>query len=211
MFERFDVAARKAVVLAQDEARQLNHNYVGTEHLLLGVIRQDGISGKALEAFGVTLDKARDRVHSILGRGEGIDTDHAGPFTPRAKTVLQFALREALQIAHNHVGTELILLGLVRESEGVGGRALADLGVDAHKVRHAVVREIIGPERPHNQPHTRPHNRPLTGPHAGPSGQPEQPKDQHLAMMFELKSLRRELAMMRRELSALTSPGKAAG
>jgi ATP-dependent Clp protease ATP-binding subunit ClpC len=147
MFERFTERARKVVVLAQDEARHFNHNYIGTEHLLLGLLREDeGVAARALSSLNVTLDEVREQVESIVGYGEE-GTGGQAPFTPRSKKVLELALREALQLGHNYIGTEHILLGLVRESEGVAARVLSNLGVDPDKVRREVVRMLGGGSR----------------------------------------------------------------
>ncbi|HKH11668.1 MAG TPA: Clp protease N-terminal domain-containing protein, partial [Rubrobacter sp.] len=144
MFERFTERARKVVVLAQDEARHFNHNYIGTEHLLLGLLREDeGVAAQALSSLSVTLDEVREQVESIVGYGEE-GTGAQAPFTPRSKKVLELALREALQLGHNYIGTEHILLGLVRESEGVAARVLSNLDVDPDKVRREVVRRLGG-------------------------------------------------------------------
>ena len=144
MFERFTERARKVVVLAQEEARHFNHNYIGTEHLLLGLLREeDGVAAQALNHLGVTLDDVREQVESIVGYGEEGSGSQA-PFTPRSKKVLELALREALQLGHNYIGTEHILLGLVRESEGVAARVLSNLDVDPDKVRREVVRRLGG-------------------------------------------------------------------
>src|SRR5215213_9530101 len=144
MFERFTERARKVVVLAQDEARHFNHNYIGTEHLLLGLLREDeGVAAQALYSLNVNLDEVREQVESIVGYGEE-GTGGQAPFTPRSKKVLELALREALQLGHNYIGTEHILLGLVRESEGVAARVLSNLGVDPDKVRREVVRMLGG-------------------------------------------------------------------
>jgi ATP-dependent Clp protease ATP-binding subunit ClpC len=144
MFERFTERARKVVVLAQEEARHFNHNYIGTEHLLLGLLREDeGVAARALSSLNVTLDEVREQVESIVGYGEE-GTGGQAPFTPRSKKVLELALREALQLGHNYIGTEHILLGLVRESEGVAARVLSNLDVDPDKVRREVVRMLGG-------------------------------------------------------------------
>jgi ATP-dependent Clp protease ATP-binding subunit ClpC len=144
MFERFTERARKVVVLAQEEARHFNHNYIGTEHLLLGLLREDeGVAARALASLNVTLDEVREQVESIVGYGEE-GTGAQAPFTPRSKKVLELALREALQLGHNYIGTEHILLGLVRESEGVAARVLSNLDIDPDKVRREVVRMLGG-------------------------------------------------------------------
>jgi ATP-dependent Clp protease ATP-binding subunit ClpC len=143
MFERFTDRARRAVVLAQEEARMLDHDYIGTEHLLLGLIHErEGVAARALEALGMSLSDVRGEVESVIGRG---DTPPAGriPFTPRAKKVLELSLREALQLGHNYIGTEHILLGLVREGEGVGARVLTERGATLEGVREQVL-SIIG-------------------------------------------------------------------
>ena len=144
MFERFTERARKVVVLAQEEARHFNHNYIGTEHLLLGLLREDeGVAARALASLNVTLDEVREQVESIVGYGEE-GTGAQAPFTPRSKKVLELALREALQLGHNYIGTEHILLGLVRESEGVAARVLSDLGVRPDDVRGELLRMLSG-------------------------------------------------------------------
>jgi dihydroneopterin aldolase len=144
MFERFTHRAREAVVLAQEEAGRLRHNYIGTEHLLLGLLREDeGVAARALASLGVALEEARERVESIVGYGEEGPGPQA-PFTPRSKNVLELALREALQLGHNYIGTEHILLGLVMESEGVAVRVLSDLGVSPDEVRGELVRMLPG-------------------------------------------------------------------
>ncbi len=144
MFERFTERARKVVVLAQEEARHFNHNYIGTEHLLLGLLREDeGVAARSLASLNVTLDEVREQVESIVGYGEE-GTGGQAPFTPRSKKVLELALREALQLGHNYIGTEHILLGLVRESEGVAARVLSNLDVDPDRIRRQVVQQLGG-------------------------------------------------------------------
>ena len=144
MFERFTDRARRVVVLAQDEARALNHNYIGTEHLLLGLIHEgEGVAAKALESMDVTLDKARAQVVEIIGEGQSAPSGHI-PFTPRAKKVLELSLREALQLSHNYISTEHILLGLLREGEGVAVQALGNLDVDLAALRQAVMQLLSG-------------------------------------------------------------------
>ncbi len=143
MFERFTERARKVLVLAQDEAGHLRHEYIGTEHLLLGLLREgEGVAARALYAAGITLGAAREQVEGIMGYGEE-DTAQK-PFTPRSKKVLQLALRESLQLGHDYIGTEHILLGLMRESEGVAARVLSNLDVDPDKVRRGVLSMLIG-------------------------------------------------------------------
>ena len=125
MFERFTDRARRVVVLAQEEARMLNHNYIGTEHILLGLIHEgEGVAAKALESLSISLDGVREQVQEIIGQGQQAPSGHI-PFTPRAKKVLELSLREALQLGHNYIGTEHILLGLIREGEGVAAQASA--------------------------------------------------------------------------------------
>jgi ATP-dependent Clp protease ATP-binding subunit ClpC len=140
MFERFTDRARNVVVLAQEEARLLKHNYIGTEHILLGLSREsDGLAAKALEALGIGLEAVREQVVEITGRGQKSPSGHI-PFTPRAKKVLELSLREALQFGHNYIGTEHILLGLIREGEGVAAQVLVTLGGDLSAIRQQVIR-----------------------------------------------------------------------
>lgn len=144
MFERFTDRARRVVVLAQEEARMLNHNYIGTEHILLGLIHEgEGVASKALEQLGVSLENVREQVQEIIGQGQQAPTGHI-PFTPRAKKVLELSLREALQLGHNYIGTEHILLGLLREGEGVAAQVLVKLGADLSRVRQTVIQLISG-------------------------------------------------------------------
>ncbi len=144
MFQRFSDRARRVVVLAQEEARMLNHNYIGTEHLLLGLIQEgEGVAAKALESMGISLEAVRNQVEEIIGRGSTAPTGHI-PFTPRAKKVLELSLREALQLGHNYIGTEHILLGLIREGEGVAAQVLTKLGADLDRVRNQVVQLLTG-------------------------------------------------------------------
>src|SRR5438552_2114467 len=144
MFERFTDRARRVVVLAQEEARLLNHNYIGTEHLLLGLIHEgEGLAAKALESLGVTLDHVRSQVEDMIGVGTATPQGHI-PFTPRAKKVLELSLREALQLGHNYIGTEHILLGLLREGEGVAAQVLQKLGLELQKVRQTVLQLLAG-------------------------------------------------------------------
>jgi Clp amino terminal domain, pathogenicity island component len=139
MFERFTDRARRVVVLAQEEARLLNHNYIGTEHILLGLIHEgEGVAAEALGRVGVSLERVRSEVEQIIGRGQSAPTGHI-PFTPRAKKVLELSLREALQLSHNYIGTEHILLGLIREGEGVAAQVLVKLGADLPTVRQRVI------------------------------------------------------------------------
>jgi ATP-dependent Clp protease ATP-binding subunit ClpC len=139
MFERFTDRARRVVVLAQEEARMLNHNYIGTEHILLGLIHEgEGVAATALESLGISREAVRSQVEEIIGHGQAAPTGHI-PFTPRAKKVLELSLREALQLGHNYIGTEHILLGLIREGEGVAAQVLIKLGADLEGVRGRVV------------------------------------------------------------------------
>src|SRR5712691_8992721 len=134
MFERFTDRARRVVVLAQEEARMLNHNYIGTEHVLLGLIHEgEGVAAKALESLGISLEAVRSQVEEIIGKGQAAPTGHI-PFTPRAKKVLELALREALHLGHNYIGTEHILLGTLAEEDGIGGKTLTGLGVTKERV-----------------------------------------------------------------------------
>jgi Clp amino terminal domain, pathogenicity island component len=142
MFERFTDRARRVVVLAQEEARLLNHNYIGTEHILLGLIHEgEGVAAKALESLGISLEAVRAQVEEIIGQGQSAPTGHI-PFTPRAKKVLELSLREALQLGHNYIGTEHILLGLLREGQGVGAQVLVKLGGSPDRVRQEVIRVL---------------------------------------------------------------------
>lgn len=144
MFERFTDRARRVVVLAQEEARMLNHNYIGTEHILLGLIHEgEGVAAKALESLGISLDGVREQVQEIIGQGQQAPSGHI-PFTPRAKKVLELSLREALQLGHNYIGTEHILLGLIREGEGVAAQVLVKLGADLNRVRQQVIQLLSG-------------------------------------------------------------------
>ena len=144
MFERFTDRARRVVVLAQEEARMLNHNYIGTEHLLLGLIHEgDGVAAKALESLNISLGAVREQVQEIIGKGQQAPSGHI-PFTPRAKKVLELSLREALQLGHNYIGTEHILLGLIREGEGVAAQVLVKLGADLGRVRQQVIQLLSG-------------------------------------------------------------------
>jgi ATP-dependent Clp protease ATP-binding subunit ClpC len=139
VFERFTDRSRRVVVLAQEEARMLNHNYIGTEHVLLGLIHEgEGVACRALESLGISLESVRHQVAEIIGTGERVSDGHI-PFTPRAKKVLELALREALKLHHAYVGTEHILLGLLREGQGVGAQVLRNLGADLETVRSEVI------------------------------------------------------------------------
>ncbi len=147
MFERFTERARQVVVIAQDEARTLGHNYIGTEHLLLGLIReQDGMAARALSVLGVTEEAARRQVAAMVVQGDAAATGQI-PFTRRAKDVLELALREALSLGHNYIATEHILLGLVRENQGIGAQVLRDLGAAPDRVRGEILPLLAGPSR----------------------------------------------------------------
>jgi ATP-dependent Clp protease ATP-binding subunit ClpA len=158
MFERFTDRARRVVVLAQEEARMLNHNYVGTEHILLGLIHEgEGVAAKALESLGIGLETVREKVTEIIGRGEQSPSGHI-PFTPRSKKVLELSLREALQLGHNYIGTEHILLGMMSEGEGVAAQVLVRLGADLDRVRQQVTQVLheYGSRTESSQPRERP-------------------------------------------------------
>ena len=145
MFEQFTERARQVVVLAQEEARTLKHNYIGTEHILLGLLREEeGLAARVLESLDITVERVRAQVVRIVGSGEEVTSGQI-PFTPRAKKVLELALREALSLGHNYIGTEHILLGLVRENEGVAARILLDFDADSEKIRNEVIRMLSGP------------------------------------------------------------------
>ena len=142
MFERFTEPAREVVVLAQDEARSLRHNYVGTEHLLLGLLRGEAVASRALTSLGVAHDDVRAEVTRVVGEGE--EATHGQiPFTPRSKKVLELSLREAVDLGHNHIGTEHLLLAIMREGDGVAAKILIELGADDEQIRRAVG-EILG-------------------------------------------------------------------
>jgi ATP-dependent Clp protease ATP-binding subunit ClpC len=144
MFERFTDRSRRVVVLAQEEARMLDHNYIGTEHILLGLIREgDGHAARALESLGISLDAVREQVEEIIGRGQEAPSGPV-PFTPRAKKVLELSLRESLQLGHNYIGTEHILLGLLREGDVVAAQVLVRLGADLNRVRQQVIQLLHG-------------------------------------------------------------------
>ena len=146
MFERFTDRARRVIVLAQEEARELNHNYMGTEHILLGLIKEgEGVAAKALESMGINLDDVRREVIDIIGHGTQPVTGHI-PFTPRAKKVLELSLREGLQMGHKYIGTEFLLLGLIREGDGVAAQVLIKLGADLPRVRQQVIQLLSGYE-----------------------------------------------------------------
>ena len=169
MFERFTDRARRVVVLAQEEARMLNHNYIGTEHILLGLIHEgEGVAAKALESLGISLEAVRQKVEEIIGHGQQSPSGHI-PFTPRAKKVLELSLREALQINHSYIGTEHILLGLIREGEGVAAQVLVKLGADLNRVRNQVLQLLSG----------------FQGKEAATSGAPEQGNTPSSSMVLD--------------------------
>ena len=144
MFERFTDRARRVVVLAQDEARALNHDYIGTEHLLLGLIQEgEGVAAKALTKLQISLEDVRSRVEEVVGQGQQAPSGHI-PFTPRAKKTLELSLRESLQLGHDYIGTEHILLGLLREGDGVAAKVLVGMGADLNRVRREVLLLLEG-------------------------------------------------------------------
>jgi ATP-dependent Clp protease ATP-binding subunit ClpA len=144
VFERFTDRARRVVVLAQEEARMLSHNYIGTEHLLLGLAREErGVAAKTLESLGISLQAIRSQVEGIIGRGQSMPSGHI-PFTPRAKKVLELSLREARALHHDYIGTEHILLGLIREGQGVAAQVLVKLGAELDRVRRQVIQLLQG-------------------------------------------------------------------
>ncbi len=144
MFERFTDRARRVVVLAQDEARALNHNYIGTEHILLGMLSEgEGVAARALRELDINLEAIRQQVEEVIGRGQHAQAGHI-PFTPRAKKVLELSLRESLQLGHDYIGTEHILLGLIREGEGIAAQVLTRLGATGSRVRQQVMQVLEG-------------------------------------------------------------------
>lgn len=147
MFERFTERARQVLVLGQDEARAMKHHYIGTEHILLGLLREEeGLAARVLESLDLTADEVRVRVVRIVHEGDEV-VEGQIPFTPRARKVLELALREALSLGHNYIGTEHVLLGLVRENEGVAARVLLEFDADAEKIRNEIIRMLSGPKR----------------------------------------------------------------
>ena len=152
MFERFTERARQVVVLAQDEARALEHGYIGTEHILLGLLREEeGLANRVLESLDISVEEVRAQVARIIGQGDDVTMGQI-PFTPRAKKVLDYSLREALALGHNYIGTEHILLGLVRENEGVACQILLEFDADAEKIRNEVISMLSGPGRNRDDP-----------------------------------------------------------
>ena len=149
MFERFTERAKQVVVLAQNEARALKHNYIGTEHILLGLLREEeGLAARVLDSLDITVEEVREQVKRLVGQGDQETVTGQIPFTPRAKKVLELALREALSLGHNYIGTEHILLGVVRENQGVAARILLDFDADAEKIRDETIRMLSGPGGP---------------------------------------------------------------
>jgi ATP-dependent Clp protease ATP-binding subunit ClpC len=152
VFERFTERARQVIVLAQDEARALKHNYIGTEHLLLGLLREEeGLAARVLESFEITVEEVRAQVARIVGQGDEV-TGGQIPFTPRSKKILELSLREAISLGHNYIGTEHILLGLMREGEGVAVQILLDLGAGPSTVRDELLRMLSGARGETGQP-----------------------------------------------------------
>jgi ATP-dependent Clp protease ATP-binding subunit ClpC len=152
VFERFTERARQVVVLAQDESRALGHDYIGTEHILLGLLREEeGLAARVLESLDITVEEVREQVVRIVGQGESVPTAQI-PFTVRAKEALEHALREALSLGHSYVGTEHVLLGLVSQNDGVAVEVLLDAGADAEKIRSEVIRMLSGPGRRRDAP-----------------------------------------------------------
>jgi ATP-dependent Clp protease ATP-binding subunit ClpA len=196
MFERFTDRARRVVVLAQEEATMLNHNYIGTEHLLLGLIHEgEGVAAKALESLGISLEAVRQQVEEIIGQGQQAPSGHI-PFTPRAKKVLELSLREALQLGHDYIGTEHVLLGLIREGEGVAAQALVGLGTDLNRVRQQVLRLLKSGQGEAGE----------TGAHRSPL-----PRDFLLAeIRSALTSIAARLTAIERHLGMMDRPASAA-
>ncbi len=155
MFERFTDQARQVVTVAQEEARTLDHDHVGTEHLLLGLVHvEDGMAARALALLGISLAAVRQQVEEIMGQGKKRAPAAHLPFTPRAKKVLELSLREALHLGHNYIGTEHILLGLIREGEGIAARVLVKLGADLSRVRQEVIKLVAEARREEDKPQT---------------------------------------------------------
>src|SRR5918999_367722 len=167
MFERFTERARQVVVLAQEEARTLKHNYIGTEHILLGLLREEeGLAARVLESLDITVERVRAQVVRIVGSGEEVTSGQI-PFTPRAKKVLELALREALSLGHNYIGTEHILLGIVRENEGNARRILSAASLDAEQIRNEIIRCLNGPARRAREVTVVASEQPFQCPHCG--------------------------------------------
>ena len=167
MFERFTERARQVVVLAQDESRRLGHDYIGTEHILLGLLREEeGIAARVLETLDVTLEEVQADVIRVVGRGETPETGQI-PFTPGGKKTLELALREAVALGHNYIGTEHVLLGLVRADEGVGAEILREHDADPERIRQAIIRKLSG-SPPLGEPKPEPDEVELTCPSLAP-------------------------------------------
>jgi hypothetical protein len=198
MFERFTDGARRVIVFAQDEARELNHSYIGTEHLLLGLTREDeGVAAQALRELEIRQDAVREQVTEIIGRGERPPSGHI-PFTPRAKKVLELSLRESLQLSHSYIGTEHILLGLVGEGEGVGAQVLVKLGGSLSRVRAKVI-ELAPPGTGE-------------GPELSiPLRRGARMRGQFDEVMRRLEAMEERLAAIERHLGLVGGPGVAAG
>ena len=209
MFERFTDRARRVVVLAQEEARMLNHNYIGTEHILLGLIHEgEGVAARTLESLGISLDAVRQQVEEIIGQGQQAPSGHI-PFTPRAKKVLELSLRESLQLGHDYIGTEHILLGLIREGDGVAAQVLVRLGADLNRVRQQVIELLYGhQDQDVGSAGSRPGER-------APAGLPEEALarfdaldrrltalERWVSVQPDLEDLDREIAQVRREKEA---------
>lgn len=146
LFTRFTERARQVVILAKEEARTLNHNYIGSEHILLGLLREEeGLAARVLEAMGLQVEKVRDRVIERVGMPDSSRSESQLPFTPRARKILELALREALSLGHNYIGTEHVLLGLSREGDGIAMKILAEMDITDEKIRNDVVRMLSGP------------------------------------------------------------------
>ncbi len=181
MLERFTDRARKVVVLAQEEARRLDHNYIGTEHILLGLIREgNGVAARTLESLEISLDAVRQQVEEIIGQGQQAPSGHI-PFTPRAKKVLELSLRESQQLGHTYIGTEHILLGLIREGDGVAAQVLVKLGADLNRVRQQVIQLLAG--------------RAAAGPGPGPDVRLELIEQQLTAIERQLTAIERRVGI----------------
>ena len=201
MFERFTDRARRVVVLAQEEARIFNHNYIGTEHLLVGLIREDGGAGKGLESLGISVDAVRRQVEEMVGVGEQAPSGHV-PFTSRAKKVLELSLREALQLGHDCIGTEHILLGLIREGDGVAAQVLVRLGADLNQVRQQVIQRSHGFQGEDEPGSTRAVQRSGLLSRVDAIEQRLSILEQRVGTGLDLRELDREIAQVRRDREA---------
>jgi ATP-dependent Clp protease ATP-binding subunit ClpC len=191
VFERFTDRARRAVVLALEEARFLNHSYIGTEHLLLGLIHEgEGVAAMALESLGISLEAVRAEVPKVVGRGKQPPTGHI-PFTPRAKKVLELSLREAKQLGHDYIGTEHILLGLIREGEGVAAQVLFKVGASLDRVRQQVIQLLSG----------------YTGGEGAAEPAGTRTRLVHMTVPAELREAEEQLVQVRREKMAAVHRG----